>query len=580
MDPIKLSLGKFKTFLQCPLKYKLAHIDKIPTSRAAGPGLSFYKALTTALQYFHKEGTAPIPSLEFLLQLLERNWDTRGFEDPGEEKQYKGQAVEILKNFYGSFKEEQPQVKFAAGTMVSFKTKRCLVSSRVDRIDQLPDGTYELINYKTGKSAMEPAEMARDLQAVVLYQGANAHKRFEGKVSKVSFYYLRHNRKVSVTPSKEDIKAVTKKLDETALDIAHLARSKSHLNKAARRLMEKTSSFLPIRRSAPMRVDHPEDLAEMGPLCSTCEFLPLCPAWPVKPRDLVDESPELFKQRLRLSYSKLSSYKRCPRAWKKLYIDGAGMQPRPFFSFGTAVHEAMESFYDPQGRRDPSLKYLLKCWDQAFEKYQEGYRDDEERKRYYDRGRELIERYHQDFAADGKYAPAFSIEKYFEIPLGKNAVMTGYIDRIDRLEDNLYEILDYKTEPSRRAQEQIDKDDQLTIYYWAAQTFMRLPIKQLSLLMMYFGEKMVTTRKEEDIPEVVAQIDAVAAEIKENVRRHQEEHDAAEAECDLFPPRKNRYCKGCDHLETCSLKSNILGDKEIGTMEYEAESNAAAAEYE
>lgn len=580
MEPIKLSLGKFKTFQQCPLKYKLAHIDNLTGERKTGPGLAFYQALTTALQYFHKEGMSPIPSREFLLQLLERNWDTRGFADLGEEKQYKEQAKQILENFYESFAAEKPTVKFAAGTMVSFKTKRCLVSSRVDRIDLLPDGTYELINYKTGKSVMEPAEMARDLQAVVLYQGANAHKRFEGKVSKVSFYFLRHNRKVSVTPSREDIRAVTQILDETALDINHLAKSKSAVNKASQRLLEKVSGILPVGGSRRLRIDHPEDLAEVGPLCSTCEYLGLCPAWPVKPRDLAGESPEKFKERIRLSYSKLSSYKRCPRAWKKLYLDGMGLQSRPFFSFGTAVHEAMEFFYDPQGKQDSSLKYLLQCWDRAFEKYREGYRDPEEEKRYHEQGREMIERFHKDYVEGGRYSPAFAIEKYFEIPLGGNAVMTGYIDRIDRLEDGSYEILDYKTEPTRRTQEQIDKDDQLTIYFWAAQTFMRLPVKQLSLLMMYFGKKLVTTRREEDIPEVIAAIDAVAAEIKENVRRHRQDHDPGEAECALFPPRKNRYCKGCDHLETCSLKTDILGDSAIGSMEYEAEADPTAAEYE
>ena len=569
MDLTKISLGKIKTFLQCPLKYKLAYVNNHPAAQKTGAGLNFYQALQTTLQYFHKEGMNPIPPLDFLLQLLERNWDSRGFKNEDEDKQHKEQAREILKNFYESYIREKPPVKFPSGTMVNFKTKRCLVSGRVDRIDQLPDGSYEVINYKTGRSVMQPAELARDLQAVVLYQGTNAHKRFERKVTKVSFYFLRRNRKVSVTPSRDDIKAVSKLIDDTAVAIRRLAKGNSLLYKAFLGVLGKMDAILPAccRRRFP--VVRPEDLARRGPLCSTCDYLSLCLAWPVKPQDLAAEPPEKYDERLRLSYSKLGSYKRCPRAWKKVYLDDISPRPRPFFSFGTAIHETMENLYAPRGRRDPSLRYLLKCWNAAFKKHPKGYRDEEERKRYFEHGRKMLERYHRDFVAEGKYSPAFAIERYFEIPMGENAVMTGYIDRIDRLEDGTYEILDYKTEPTRRAQEQTDRDDQLTIYFWAAQTFLRLPIKQLSLLMLDFGERQVTTRREEDMPKVVAYIDSIAAEIQNNIRRHQREHSPGEPECALFPPRKNQYCRGCDHLDTCSLKDEILADQEIKSMEYE-----------
>ncbi|MCX6349726.1 MAG: hypothetical protein NTV79_09575, partial [Candidatus Aureabacteria bacterium] len=72
-------------------------------------------------------------------------------------------------------------------------------------VDLLPDGTFEVIKYKTGKNVMGPNELARDLQAVLLFQGANAHKRVTGRVSKVRFYYLRQNRKISTTPSPADV---------------------------------------------------------------------------------------------------------------------------------------------------------------------------------------------------------------------------------------------------------------------------------------------------------------------------------------------------------------------------------------
>jgi len=567
MEITRLSLGKIKTFIQCPLKYKLGYIDQAPAEEKASAGLSFYKSLHTALEYFHKEGISPLPSLDFLMNLLKRNWDSSGYQNETEERQHRELAENILREFYHSFAEDIPPVKYL-GVLISFNTKKAKVSSRIDRVDQLPDGTYEVINYKTGKSVIEAPQLAEDLQAAVLYQGGNSHKRLEGKVSKVSFYFLRHNRKVSVTPNAANIKAAAAKIDQTVDNIKHLSKGSGVLTK----LILKSDLATPA------------NLAEKGPLCSTCEFLYVCPAWPVTPREIADESPEVFGKRIRLSYSKLSSYKRCPRAWKKSYLDGKfSQEPRPFFSFGTAMHEAFENFYDPQGKKKSSLKYLLKLWENAFNNYPEGYRDKEEADKYYQKGVEMLEKYHRHFVADGKYRPAYSIEEYFEVPLGKNAVMTGFIDRIDRLSDDEYEVLDYKTEPTRRKQQAVDEDDQLTIYFWACETMFKLKIKQLSLLMLNFDEKMVTTRLAEDIPQMVAAIDTTAAEMKENIRKHQEEHEASEEECVYFPPRKNKYCKSCDFLETCSLKPEIMGDTSLRTMEYvdgEETVSKAAAEYE
>ncbi len=571
MEAIKLSLGKIKTFLQCPLKYKLAQIDQAPAAPRPGAGLSFYKSLHDALEYFHKEGNTPLPSRDFLLNLLDRNWDSSGYQNAGEEKQYRALAESILNDFYRTFSSEKHDVKYLS-LFVKAKTKKCFVSTRADRVDLLPDGTYEVINYKTGKNVLEPVELARDPQAIIIYLGANAHKRLEGKVSKVSFYFLRANRKVTVTPTAEDIKQVSSLIDETAENIAALAKGRDPL-------LGLLGRIIPALR----RRDDPAALAEKGALCSTCEYLEVCPAWPVTPREVADETPEVFRERLRLSYSKLSLYKRCPRAWKSSYLDGRFSRvAKPFFSFGTAIHEAFENYYDPQGDRKGSLKHLLTLWDEAFNNHLEGYRDEAEKEKYYQQGVDQITRYHRHYCADGKFKPAWAIEAYFEVPLGKNAVMTGFIDRIDELDDGTYEILDYKTEPTRRSQEAVDEDDQLTIYFWACQTLFGLKIKQLSLLMTNFDERMVTTRREEDIPEVVAAIDSVAAEIKEKVRLYQESPPPAGEESPHFPPKKNKYCRNCDILETCPLKSEIMGDSSIRTMEYvDSEEEArAAAEYE
>jgi len=567
-QPLKVSFSALNTYLQCPLKYKLGAVDKVAPSPRAGAGLSFYKSLSSALESFHKEGVKPPPTEEKLLAFLNRGWDRRGYADEAEERQHRQMAEGILKSFYSDFVRDRPNPAYI-GVLLNVSTKTWSLSTRADRVDLLPDGTYEAIKYKTGKNVTEAASLARDPQAVLLYEGANAHKRFAGRVSRVSFYFLRQNRKITVTPSPADIKAVLRSIGKTVAEMESLSRPRGVITRTMEGMVGLLGRVVPASRPVTADPGDPLSLAEKGPLCSTCEFLEACPAWPLKPRSFCSDADDAYDERIRLSYSKLSSYKRCPRAWKKVYLDGIGLQPRPFFSFGSAMHEAMEIFYDPRGRRKSSLPYLLELWDQAFKNHPAGYRDQEEARSYHQHGVEMIKKFHASFVAKTGYRPAYSVEEYFELPLGKNVVMTGYIDRIDQGEDGSYEIVDYKTEPTMRSQAELDGDDQLTIYFWAAETLLKIRVSQLALFMMRFDAKAVTLRRNSDIPQVTAAIDAVAAEMKENIRRHREEHPGAEAECRYFPARKNKYCRSCDYLEGCPLQPDILSDGKIRSMEYE-----------
>jgi RecB family exonuclease len=159
--------------------------------------------------------------------------------------------------------------------------------------------------------------------------------------------------------------------------------------------------------------------------------------------------------------------------------------------------------------------------------------------------------YYHRFIKNCEFKPAFSIEDYFEIPCGKYAVMTGFIDRIDKLDDGTYEILDYKTEPTMRSQEAVDNDKQLSIYYWACEDTLGLKISKLSLLMLDHDCKIETTRVRDDIPKVIESVDKTAyAMINETE----------------FKPRKNKYCKSCDHLHDCPLKDEILKDDSLISM--------------
>ena len=76
---------------------------------------------------------------------------------------------------------------------------------RVDRVDRLPDGDYELIDYKTGERKTE-AELENDLQ-LALYRLA-AREAWEIEASTGSYYYVLDADKVAAPTKPDDAERV------------------------------------------------------------------------------------------------------------------------------------------------------------------------------------------------------------------------------------------------------------------------------------------------------------------------------------------------------------------------------------
>ena len=81
----------------------------------------------------------------------------------------------------------------------TFRLGPHLLRGRVDRVDLLPGGEYELIDYKTGRPK-SAAQLIDDVQLSVYAVGAREAWRLEA--SRQAYYYLLDDQKVAV-PSDE-----------------------------------------------------------------------------------------------------------------------------------------------------------------------------------------------------------------------------------------------------------------------------------------------------------------------------------------------------------------------------------------
>ncbi|MCX7715837.1 MAG: PD-(D/E)XK nuclease family protein, partial [Endomicrobia bacterium] len=237
-----------------------------------------------------------------------------------------------------------------------------------------------------------------------------------------------------------------------------------------------------------------------------------------------------------------------------------------FFSIGSTIHNTLELFYKikpEKNTKEPSLQQLLDLYNTCW--ISSGYKSIEEEQEYYKKGKEWLINYYEKFVK-GKYIPAYLTEEYFELPIGYNThVMIGYIDRVQHNTDGSFEIIDYKTDPKIRTQEEVDKDLQLTIYYWGLKN-KGIEAKRLSLVFIRFGEIIYTTRTQKNIEELDNYVKQIADQMWSdgekyvNLKKEYQNKNTQLTEDkieEIFPSKTNKYCGGCDYLTGCPKEEII-----------------------
>ena len=206
-DGLALSASDIETYRLCPLKYKFARVFRIPEEPSINQ--RFGIAVHQVLERYHATGGG---SLERLMQLFDAAWRRAGFGDSNDERQFHERAVAALQRYWELDREREAEpVSFERS--FSFRLGPHLLRGRVDRVDRLPDGSYELIDYKTGK-AKTARELREDVQ-LSLYQ-MGAREAWGIDTAAQSYYYVLDNRKVPVAHSEEELERVRGTVAEIA----------------------------------------------------------------------------------------------------------------------------------------------------------------------------------------------------------------------------------------------------------------------------------------------------------------------------------------------------------------------------
>jgi RecB family exonuclease len=250
---------------------------------------------------------------------------------------------------------------------------------------------------------------------------------------------------------------------------------------------------------------------------------------------------------MRISYSGLEAFTTCPAKYKFQYIDRIKVPKSKEAVFGTLIHECLRMFHEPTRSTPLSeeelLRYFTEKWDSSI------YRDSQEEAFAFHQGIEILKNYY--LQNQGLKFNIVNLETPFEVPILESRAqanqqelhqITGRIDRIDKLTDGTFEVIDYKTTKKMPSQEEIDRNLQLSVYYlgvtnrWPSLQEQNRPVK-LTLYYLRHGEKLSTIRTSQQIEESKERILSLINQIRES----------------SFEPRSNPLCDWCQYQPYCPL---------------------------
>lgn len=247
-----------------------------------------------------------------------------------------------------------------------------------------------------------------------------------------------------------------------------------------------------------------------------------------------------------LSFSRLQRFEQCPLSFKLHYIDKRKAEPGVPLRFGKAVHAVLEALVGEaiatRTTGPLSEARVIDLWGQAWAQA------DLVGVELFAEGLAMLKQFVRD---EGVLEPTtvLAIEKEFRLQISGFTVL-GFMDRVNWLDDETLEIVDYKTNHQLFTRDEVDSSLQMSLYELAArQLWPWVEDVRLTFWMLRHGIKQTTSRTAEDLEAAKAYVATIGRQT-----------ETATA----FPARLHSGCTWCDHRSACPAYAEVVdGSKEI-----------------
>ena len=258
------------------------------------------------------------------------------------------------------------------------------------------------------------------------------------------------------------------------------------------------------------------------------------------------------------SHSRIDTFETCPKKYEFCYLLKVPSGPAGIEAFmGSRVHDALEWLYgEVRACRVPDEDELVaryaSVWEDKWADDVRITRPERSAEDYRAIGERALRSYHR------RYRPfdvgvTVGLEQRITLALDRDHQIVGYIDRLVKVSDGVWEIHDYKTGSTLMTQQKADGDRQLALYELAVRE-MYPDATRVELVWHYlaFDQEVRSVRTAE-------QREQLRAEVLDGVRR-------IEAQS-AFPARTSRLCDWCDYQALCpawrhKFETAVLPDAE------------------
>jgi len=263
-----------------------------------------------------------------------------------------------------------------------------------------------------------------------------------------------------------------------------------------------------------------------------------------------------------LSFSRLSRWEQCPRSYALHYIEKKQAEPGLPLRFGKTIHAVLERLIkevvDDERTGPLSEERAIELYREAWGAEQLTGMD------VFAEGLAILRRFIADQGVVD-HRDVLAIEKEFRLPVGPFEVL-GFIDRVDWIDDETVEVIDYKTNHQLFTRDEVDTSLQMSLYEVAVRRLWPWAKKvKLTFWMLRHGVRQVTTRTEEQLADALAYVETLGRQT-----------ETATA----YPARLNTNCSYCDHRKQCPAYADALKGKREFIVEDLADLEGVARERE
>ena len=214
--PPTFSYTALEAYEKCPLKYAFKYVYRMPQPDRPSGALTFGSTAHEAFEAFTKERRdraargEPPPTREDLERLFRDRWVPARFGDKATEESFGRKVDNLLGNFWtgelaGVGEAVAEELPFTLVLDPGDGSEPVRVYGEIDRIDRLPGGGLEVVDYKTGKVSSQK-DVSESLQ-LAIYALACRDALDLGTPEKVTLYFTESALRMSASRSDAELDA-------------------------------------------------------------------------------------------------------------------------------------------------------------------------------------------------------------------------------------------------------------------------------------------------------------------------------------------------------------------------------------